>query len=232
MRKLWLIGLFLTAASSVFGQLDSDTVTIQASRSVNLTPDQIAFYVSVSAGPNTSLDQIVAALSSTGITAANFSNMYGDNRSSFQWSFTLAVPFTKTTATIASFIALQQSIVKNNSGMSLLFQIQGTQVSESIQAQSCAARDLVADAQAQAQSVAEAAGLAIGPIIAISDGSSATAPAYVANAWFAVGVPSFGFVYSTTPSGCYLEVKFKLLRYVQAAPLSVTPSQSDKLTFP
>jgi hypothetical protein len=39
-------------------------------------------------------------------------------------------------------------------------------------------------------------------------------------------------VYSTTPSGCYLEVKFKLLRYVQAAPLSVTPSQSDKLTFP
>jgi hypothetical protein len=218
MRKLWLIGLFLTTASSVFGQLDSDTVTIQASRSVNLTPDQVAFYVSVSAGPNTSFDQIVAALSSTGITAANFANMYGDNRSSFQWSFTLAVPFTKTTATIASFIALQQSIVKNNSGMSLLFQIQGTQVSESIQAQSCAARDLVADAQAQAQKVTAAAGLAIGPIIAISDGSSTAAYSArsiygVASPVTGVGIADFLLSYPATPSSCYLEVKFKLLRY-------------------
>jgi len=212
MRKLWLFSLFLTA-SSVFGQLDSDTVTIQASRLVNPTPDQFVFYLSVSASPSTTLDRVVAALSPTGITASDFDSMYGgaDSQSSLQWSFTLAVPFTKTTSTIASLIALEQSIGQNDSGMSLMFQ--GTHVSsQAIQWQSCAAKDLVADAQAQAQNLAAAAGLALGPILAISDGSSGRpAGTYVANAWFSVS--SFLLGYTTTPSGCYLEVKFKLLRY-------------------
>jgi uncharacterized protein YggE len=198
-----------------FCQLETDTITIQASRSMNLTPDQAFFSVSVSASPDAGLDQIVAALSGLGITASNLSSMFAmDNQSSLQWSFTLAVPFTKMKATIATLTALQQAITKNNSGMSLAFGVQGTRVSpESIQSQTCAAKDLVADALAQAQKVAAATGLAIGPIVAISDGSSATSPAYVANAWFAVGLPSFLLGYTTMPSGCSLEVKFKLLRY-------------------
>jgi hypothetical protein len=209
--------LYLIGASLLFGQLDSDTVTIQTSRSITLTPDQAAFYVAVGASPATSLDQIVAALAPTGINASNFTSMNSDNRS-LQWSFRLAVPFTKTTGTIASLIALQQSIGQNNSGMSLMFQIQGTQVSaQAIQSHTCAAKDLVADAQAQAQNVAAAAGLYIGPILAISDGSSIPA----AQGYF--GITSVYAVqaswvnpflgYPTTPSGCYLEVKFKLLRY-------------------
>jgi uncharacterized protein YggE len=210
MRYSFLTALFLTSASLLFGQLESDTIVVQASRSVNLTPDQVVLSVSVGASPNTSLDQIVAALSNIGITTANFSSMYGgmDN----QWSFTLPVPFTKLNATIASLIALEQSIGKNNSGMSLMFQLQGSQVSpEAIQSQVCAAKDLVTDAQAQAQKVAAAAGLYIGPIIAISDGSLvAAAPSYAG--FLRVG--DFSAAYSSVaPSGCYLEVKFKLLRY-------------------
>jgi uncharacterized protein YggE len=218
MRRLWLFGLFLTA-SSVFGQLDSDTVTIQASRSVNPTPDQFIFYVSVNASPSTTLDQIVAALSGSGIAAANLSGMYSgmNNQPFLQWSFELAVPFTKTMSTIASLIALEQSIGQNNSGMSLMFQ--GTHVSsQAIQSQICAAKDLVAEAQAQAQNLAAAAGLYIGPILAISDGSSVPAArgyfgftsVYAVQASWVVN-PFLG--YSPTPSGCYLEVKFKLLRY-------------------
>jgi hypothetical protein len=217
MRNVWLTGLFLAIASLVYGQLETDTITIQASRFVSPAPDQVSFYITVSADPTSSLDQIVAALSGLGVTASNLSGMYGamGNQSSLQWSFTLATPLSKMTATIASLIALQQSMVKNNSGMSLTFQLQsGAYVSpEACQSQSCSTKDLVGDAQAQAQNVAAAAGFAVGPIIKISDGSSATTPAYVPNAVFSVGLASVLFAYPTTPSGCSLEVKFKLLRY-------------------
>jgi uncharacterized protein YggE len=208
---------FLASASLLFGQLDSDTVTIQASRSVNPTPDQSVFYVSVSASPSTSLDQVVAALSGSGIAAANLSGMHSgmDNQPYLQSSFELAVPFTKTTSTIASLIALEQSIGQNNSGVSLMFKIQGTQVSsQAIQSQTCAAKDLVADAQAQAQNLAAAAGRSVGPIIAISDRSSISAARGFVGEWFAVNLSLSSWTYSaTSSSGCYLEVKFKLLRY-------------------
>jgi hypothetical protein len=211
MRTSCLIALILTSASLLFGQLDSDTVTIQASRSGNLAPNEVVFSVSVS-GPNISLDQAVAALSSSGITAANFAGVTGGTnlQSPLQWMFSLAAPLAKIKATVASLTALQQSIAQNNSGMTLSFQVQGSQVSsDSIQSQACAAKGLVADAQTQAQNVAAAAGLAIGPIIAISDGSSSAAAPTFAR----VGDFSVGNWINPTPPGCYLEVKFKLLRY-------------------
>jgi hypothetical protein len=215
---------FLAGVSLLFGQLDSDTVTIQASRSVKLTPDQVIFYVSISAGASTRLDQVVAALSSLGITAANLSSVAGgtDNQSPLYWDFTLAAPLTKMKATIASLTALQQSAAQNNSGMTLMFQVQGSQVSSDlIQSQACSIKDLVADAQAQAQNVAAAAGLAIGPIVAISNLSSGgTASSYLDsflfNGYVGVTFPTFPSGFTTivsTPLICSLEVKFKLLQY-------------------
>jgi hypothetical protein len=108
MRRFFLTTLFLTSASLVFGQLDSDTVTIQASRSVNLTPDQVVFSVSVSAAPTTGLDQIVAALANSGITASNFVGVTGGtgSQSPLQWMFSLVAPLTKIKATIAPLTAL------------------------------------------------------------------------------------------------------------------------------
>jgi hypothetical protein len=220
-RNVWLTALLLTSASLAFGQLETDTITTQTSRFVSPAPDQVSFYITVSADPTSSLDQIVAALSGLGITASSLSSMYGaaGNQSSLQWSFMLAAPLTKLNATIASLIALQQSMVKNNSGMSLTFQMQGAYVSpQAFQSESCSAKDLVADAQAQAQGVASIAGLAVGPIIAISDGSSsATAVPNLAGRLgdFALGawINVTGLISTPAPPGCYLEVKFKLLRY-------------------
>lgn len=218
MRISCLIALLVTCAALGFGQLDSDTITIQASRYANLAPDEVLFSVSVS-GPNISLDQAVAALSNSGITAANFVGVTGgtNSQSPLHWLFTLVAPIAKIKATVASLTTLQRSIVQNNSGLTLAFLVQGTQSSPaSIQLQTCAAKDLVADALAQAQNVAAAAGLYIGPIIAISDGSSVTAvPTYAERLGaFSIGNwinPTSWF--NPTPSGCYIEVKFKLLRY-------------------
>ena len=195
---------------------------------MNLTPDQIIFSVSVSAGPNTSLDQIVAALSNSGITAANLSSVAGgtDNQSPLYWDFTLAAPLTKMKATITSLAALQQSVAQNNSGMTLMFQVLGSQVSSDlIQSQACSMKDLTSDAQAHAQAVAFAAagGLAIGPIVALSNLSSGAASGQVAVSGTLAsvigpsGVPSLLQTLLTiprsSPISCSLEVKFQLLRY-------------------
>ncbi|HWY47575.1 MAG TPA: hypothetical protein VNX70_09340 [Bryobacteraceae bacterium] len=164
------------------------------------------------------MDQAVAALSNSGITAANFVGVTAGSasQSPLQWLFTLVAPIAKIKATLASLTTLQQSIGQNNSGMTLSFQVQGSQVSSDlIQSQACAAKDLVAVAQTDAQSIAAAAGLAIGPIVAISDGSSAM-PTFTARAGdFFVGnsIYTTGLWFDPTPPGCYIEVKFKLLRY-------------------
>jgi hypothetical protein len=158
----------------------------------------------------------VASLANSGITAANLSGLSGaqDVHSPLQWTFSLAVPFAKMKATIATLTALQQSIAQDTGGMTLGFGVQGIRYSPgSIQSQTCAAKDLFADALAQAQALATMAGLAVGPVVSLSDGSSVAsslsftqAPAFrlgdFFNAWF-----------NPTPPGCYLQVKFKLLRY-------------------
>jgi len=104
--------------------------------------------------------------------------------------------------------------------LSLTFQFQGAYVSpQAYQSQSCPTKDLVADAQTQAQKVVAAAGFAVGPIIAISDGSSSAAA--VPTFAFRAGNFSTGTLYNTAagfspyaiPSACSIEVKFKLLRY-------------------
>jgi uncharacterized protein YggE len=217
MRATCLTVLFFVTASLAFGQLDSGTITIQASRSANYTPDQISFNVSVTADPATSLDQVVASLANSGVTAANLSGLSGaqDVHSPLQWSFTLAVPFAKMKATVAALTALQQSIVQDSGGMTLAFGVQGIRYSTaSIQSQTCAAKDLFADALAQAQALATAAGLAVGPVVAISDGSSVTASASIFYApTFRIGDFYNSSWVSPTPSGCYLVITFSLLRY-------------------
>ncbi len=230
MRISCLAVLFLASGSLVFGQLESDTVTITSSRSIVLQPDQVAFDVSVSSSPDATLDQVVALLQGSGITAADLTGVFASSAQWFDagpsWSFTFGVPLTKLRATVASLTMLQASIAKNKGGAALMFSVAGGRVSpELMQAQSCSLKDLVADAQVQAQKLAVSAGLIAGPIVAISDGSSGGASAIARNvlvptALTRAGVFSFGsattFLLSTsvsTPFTCFAEVKFKLLRY-------------------
>ena len=219
MRTLCFTTCLLSAESLAFCQLESDTITIQATRPMSfqtLQPDQVVFNVTVNSPLNAGLDDVLAAVQSSGITSANFSNLSnsGDNRAPLQWWFSLTVPIAKWKATVTLLTALQQSINKNNSGMQLSFGVQILRSSTaSSQAQSCSPADLVADAQAQAQKVAAAAGLFVGQIVAISDQSSLPA---LTIAPYAERVGAFSLnVWYSTPAmpNCVAEVKFKLLRY-------------------
>src|SRR5260370_16768437 len=75
MRKHFLsIGLVLFAPLA-FGQLDSNSVTVTASRGASLQADQAVFGVFVNSGLNAGLDDFLAALQGSGITLATFSSV-------------------------------------------------------------------------------------------------------------------------------------------------------------
>jgi uncharacterized protein YggE len=207
MLKSGLVLILVSFCSHAFGQLDSNSITVSASNTDNLQPDQAIFSVSVQAGGTTSFDDVLTALQGSGITAANFSSVNTTQQTltcagrpsetlMLQWVFNLLVPLTNTKATVATLITLQQNIAKQNNGLMLLFSLSGTQVSQQLaQSQTCSLAALIASATTQAQTLATAGGLTLGSILAMSSSTS-------------------NFVSSpyASPPACAITVKFNATR--------------------
>ncbi len=171
------------SAGLALAQLDSNTVTVTASRNANPEPDQAIFYIAVDSGLTTTLGDVLSALQPSGITLANFSgvstlwnsvtSISDQPPQGIVWTFTQAVSLTSTKSTVATLTQLQQRIAQSNSGLTLFFQIQRTQVSpQARQAQPCVAADLIADARAQAQTTAGSAGFTVLSILSMSGSTS------------------------------------------------------------
>ena len=180
-----LLILFLIP-SVVLGQAASNSVTVTASRTTSVPADQIVFGVTVNSGLDKGLDDILNALSSSGITASNFTGISTGPvpqpgfvpQSALRWLFQLPVAISKVKDTTSTLAALQQSLAKAGGGLTLDFSLQGTQVSAQAQsAQTCNLAELVADARAQAQKLAAPAGFTPGAILAVA---STTGPAAAA----------------------------------------------------
>jgi hypothetical protein len=56
MQKSALVCWIMLSCSLAFGQLDSNSITVNVSRSSNVQPDQVVFGNNVPSGVNTSLD--------------------------------------------------------------------------------------------------------------------------------------------------------------------------------
>jgi uncharacterized protein YggE len=218
---MWKLSLplLLLAAPPVFAQLENHTLTMTATRSTNLQPDQVVFGLSVASGAAATLDQIVAALG-LGVTSANLTGVSTYSAIPLQWNFTLAVPLANLAATIGSLTKLQQTIVQNNSGLTLTFIVNGTQVSQQLQSQSCSNSDLIADATAQAQKLVAAAGLTLGPIARLSNVPlpESSIPQLTAAVARVGGIIQTGAAFAElslapapSPVTCTLVVKFQLL---------------------
>jgi hypothetical protein len=214
---------FLIFASLAFAQLDSNSVTVTASRNTNLQADQVVFSVTVTSGMDVSLNDIVAALQSSGITLSNFIGVNTNSQFTLgtglpsqqpmlQWVFGLPVAISKLKDTAATLSSLQQSIAKNNPGLALSFAVQGTQVSAPLQqSQVCSVADLISDARIQAQKLATAAGMNLGSVLAMSSGvATATSGSGVY-----IGIP-VGAIFSSSVFSsplappCAATVKFAL----------------------
>jgi uncharacterized protein YggE len=180
------VALTLIPALS-WAQLSPNTVTVTASGTVTTQPDQALFSVSVGAPANQGLDDIVKALTGSGISAAN---LIGISAPSVQvpiiWTFQLAVPVANIQTESATLIALQKSIPQNNSGISLSFELQNAQASGQ-QFQNCDLGGLVAGARAQAQTIAGAAGMTVTSIVSMVGSISQPASSCSLAATFALG---------------------------------------------
>jgi uncharacterized protein YggE len=185
--------LLLMPATPLLAQLANNTVTVTASQSSTVQPDKAVFSVTVGSGVDKSLDDVVAAVSGLGIIAANLVSVrapfgpVGVSPSSLpppppgttalQWIFQLTVPFSKSKDTTAALTSLQKTISQNTSGLTLSFSLTGTQVS-TLQAPNCNLADLVAQARAQAQDIAGAAGFKAGAIVGLTSATSNAAPPF------------------------------------------------------
>jgi uncharacterized protein YggE len=182
MQKSGLVLVLLSFCPLVFGQLGSDSITVSAYNSPSLQPDEATFSIGVQSSLTTSLNDVLTALQGTGVTAAILSSVstaqqYVNGSAPptlvLEWSFTLPVPLTTMTATVASLTMLEQTIGAQNSGLTLSFNIVGTQVSPQLaQSQTCSLSGLIASATTQAQSLAAAGGVTLGSIIALSSSTS------------------------------------------------------------
>ena len=222
MRTL-CVGIF-AATSVLFGQLDSNSIVVTAYRSVYLQPDHAEFLVNVVSPPNATLDNIVGALQGSGITATSLSGrseafvsppgVVTAEPPQITWSFNLTTPLASINNTLASLTTIQQSITQKNSGLSIYFGVVRARVSpQSQESQQCPIADLVSDARNQAQTLAAAAGLTLGPILAIYDGSTRVF-AVLGSAVAVAQSPVSSSALFTTPSlTCAITVKFTLLRY-------------------
>jgi len=233
MRLLCLFALLVASASIAAAQTDSNSLTITASRSLAVQADQLVFAVTVNSSLNTGLDDVLAALAGLGVAAGNLQSVYSytdsSNQATLDWTFTLPVGISEAKTTITLLEGLRQTIGTKSPGLTLSYQSQGTRVSGPLQnSQQCSLPDLIGDARAQAQRlVSGSAGLSVGPILALSDGSSDT----VQGPNYAIGingaVQGFSFVivgsYASfllgstavvaSPQNCTVVVKFSLLHY-------------------
>ncbi len=178
------MGLILSAMSA-FAQLDSNSLTVTASRNAAVQADVANFSVNVDSSVNVSLSDVLIALQGSPITASNFIGVSTiptaaqrvvlgpPSKLQIAWSFALPVPISKIKDTATLLAALQTSIAQNNSGLTLSFSLRGTQVStQAQQSVTCSIPDLLSDARAQAQKIADASVLTVGPILAISSSTS------------------------------------------------------------
>jgi hypothetical protein len=215
MKAAWKLFLvLLLPCVPAWAQLQTDTITITAARQLSHQPDQIVFTVQVVVPETASLDDVLAALPGTGITAANLAGVSSYLNGQLAWNFTLAAPISEASATTKLLVGLVQQ-----SKRMVSFFLQGTQVSQGLRrSQPCSQASLVADALAQAQTLAAAAGFTVGPVLAVSDGSLGPAAArLVAGELPALltvtGFLAVGSAIPPQPMICTTVVKFQLYRY-------------------
>jgi len=219
MRRLLL---FLACCPAALAQLDSNVLTVTATRNLNLQPDQAALMVNVTTSVNTSLDDVLSALQPTKITVASFAGVgttfsggAGSPNEVWMWTFTPTVPLAGLPAALASLATAQPVLSQSSNPMDLEYYVQGASLSSQLRASNpCPYTAVFSDAQTQAQKVAAAAGITLGPVVALTDGSGAAIQgAFVASYSISV-IPLSGLLAqlvepASTPS-CTLVVQYSL----------------------
>ena len=215
MKRLVLAAI--ACAPLAFAQLDSNSISVTATRYMTALPDQAVFAVEVTAAPDVTLTQMLTPLQKVGIGVENLDGIGldfsaglrpPDGRFAWTWSFSLPVPLSNMQDTARALAALAQSPDTASRGLRVSFFVAGVSASAArLSSLECPAAQLIADARAQAQKMASAAGSTVGPILGVSQ-----APVAIPRAAFLSGIPAsrISAWFDTTPAACAITVKFRL----------------------
>jgi hypothetical protein len=202
----------LLLMSTAWGQLQTNSIIVAASRTLPAVPDQATFGVQVYSGFGPSLSDIVEAVSSAGVSASDFTGFGFLNNlppnTSVEWDFSFTVPLSALGGAINALSSLQAN---HSNGLVVSFSFQGASTSVAGQP-ACVITDLVADATAEAQALADAANLRLGPVLAVSDQGGLATPFFVFASGAFLTVGRIDFLPSTLPSTCVATVKFGIVR--------------------
>jgi len=197
--------LFFAAACAAFAQLDTNVITVTASRQMNVPPDQAYIAVTFPAGDTQTLN-----LLSQSFPITNLTNTPGPGADQQQWAFTFVVAVQDLTKTISSLHAMASE------NKSISYYVQGTTTSaQASAAQQCPYPTLINDAREQAAKLATAAGMTLGQIVSMAQTNTATqSPG---------GVRSGGFVaFLTTIPNPYVATVSSIITSPIAASCSLT----------
>jgi hypothetical protein len=215
-----LATLFFLAAVAASAQLDNDTITVAVESEYLPQAARISIGVCVAAELGKGFDEVLGVIQGVGLSERNLvsADVWGggacpDPGSSGQpfvyWSFSDSRPIAKLKETIASLSRLSAAAPP---GFSVGHRIDS---SRSENASECPVPTLVSQARRHADAVSGAAGLRVGAVLALSDGTSIenAEPSLVL---YEMGIPGSGgppgpSVIAVVP-GCTITVKFKLLR--------------------
>lgn len=220
MRTL-ISALFMTCAA--LAQLDSNSITVTASRRIYPALDEVQAYIRVYSPPDVTLEQVTEALRGAGAGPVTFGTVQtnrgfvipiGAFEGSTMWTFIATSPLSGLKEWLGRLDSAKAAIARSGSRLSMSYDVSGPQSSAKARlAVACSQSDLIADARSQAQAMAAAAGVGLGPVLAVADsGSAATAVAFI-GASGASGTFLFGIAPTVTPITCAATVKFGFSRY-------------------
>jgi uncharacterized protein YggE len=168
------IGL-VALCGSVFAQ--SDAIMVTVSQNVDLPPDTIYFALAIVTDPDTSLDEVLTATQSLGLTAQNLASVtlqqYGPSvgQTRLAYAFNMAAAYGKFKETNEKLATLRRTMAGATPAMDL--QVYGMSVGANDaardQARLSLLSPLVDDARKRADQLARAAGVTLGAVLGVSE---------------------------------------------------------------
>jgi len=221
-----IAALLLACASLACAQLDDNTVTVTVTRTVTLQPDQASLGITVTTPATAGLDDVLAAFPGLGLAATDLTYVSTSIQNvgpSLNWQFSKALPFAGLKDALAAVVAAEQNLAASHGAFALSFYVQGQSSQAAGQSPAlCPIPTLLSNAQAQAQQMASAAGVRLGAIVSMTQGTPPAALVYDFLAVYGIlaidpttGVPLSRAALFYAPAGaapgCTLTVQFQLL---------------------
>jgi hypothetical protein len=229
--KIAVISSAMLLSVAAFSQNQTSSVTVVASRTLDLPIEQVSYNVQVKSAIDATLSQVLQEVQSLGITANDLSAV-STTASALQipipgivlspdtpqliWSFSLISRFSQFQQTLAQLRAASIARPDKKSNFTISFSIVNASAAQASmdEAANRALPDLIADARVRAKRLADAAGLTVGVVLDLSDGRSSLSAGLLT-------LPGADILRLTTSLGGFtspkltvsVTVRFALLRY-------------------